>query len=174
LFIITSHGIIPKNQALYRTLEARVIIMDNGQQYLFLIKKKEQKAISMDIKDLASKDINKKQYKYISNNLSSSLSCLIILFFVIQMKMSKEGRMINTKVFRLESSDRTQVQVGIIEQFKNEDSLLFTWESSLMMSAYIMNHKHLFANAHILEIGAGNIHSICYMSVCHAGNARQC
>ena len=64
--------------------------------------------------------------------------------------------MINTKVFCLESSDGTSLQLGIIETFKDEDSLLFTWESSLMMSAYIMSNKELFANTNILEIGAGD------------------
>jgi len=63
--------------------------------------------------------------------------------------------MINSKVFRLESSDGTNMQLGIIEQFKNEHSLLFTWESSLMMTAYIMSKRSLFSNTSILEIGAG-------------------
>lgn len=65
--------------------------------------------------------------------------------------------MINTKVFRLESSDGTSVQIGVIENL-NADSLLFTWESSLMLAAYVMNHKHVFANTSVLEIGAGCTH----------------
>ena len=63
--------------------------------------------------------------------------------------------MIITKVFRLESSDETSVQVGVIENIQ-ADSLLFTWDSSLLLSAYIVSNKHLFDNASILEIGAGS------------------
>lgn len=63
--------------------------------------------------------------------------------------------MLNAKMFRLESSDGTTLQLGIVEKFKDEHSLLFTWESSLMLTAYILNRRELFSNSSILEIGAG-------------------
>lgn len=64
--------------------------------------------------------------------------------------------MLNTKIFTLESSDGSDINIGIIEKLRDEHTLLFTWESSQMMSAYILNNKQLFANSSVLEIGAGN------------------
>lgn len=63
--------------------------------------------------------------------------------------------MINAKIFRMECSDGSKLDLSVVEDLRNEGALLFVWESSLFLAAYIFSHKSLFHQKKVLEIGAG-------------------
>ena len=79
------------------------------------------------------------------------------LLFTQQQQEEEEQEVMNTKVLQLEDSSGGVADLIVLESLVDEDSLVFTWESSLMMSAFIFSNRDMFHDKRVLEIGAGNV-----------------